>query len=210
MKKNHLVKQGGFSVIELLIVLVVIGILCSIAVLRLGGASVDLQRQRITREFKNNLERARFDSVKRRAATNAQMATITLNSATSFTAAMDYNEDGTLSPAETRSVDFTLGTGTEIVVTDTLNYPVTIRFNQRGQATAIDGGGNPVAPVFRICSNCSAASPDVSYLSISASGTVADTRTAPSALPTPVINANVSSTFNCYVLVNSNAACTQF
>lgn len=211
MRKNHLSEQGGFSTIELIIVLVVIGVLCGVAVLQLNGARNDLQRQKIVREFKTSLERARFDSVKRRAMTNADMSKVILNSATSFTERIDYNEDGTLSTAETRSVDFTQGSATQILVTDTLNYPVTISFNQRGHVTAIDGLGNSINPVFRICSNCTAASPDVSYISISPSGTVADTRTAPSALPTPVINGNISSNaLNCYVLVNTNAACVQF
>jgi hypothetical protein len=45
---------------------------------------------------------------------------------------------------------------TQIVVSDSLNYPVTILFNQRGHITATDGLNNPVNPVFTICSgNCS-------------------------------------------------------
>ena len=72
--------QSGFSIIELVIILAVISILMTIAVITFGGAKVDLQRQSIAREFKNYLERARFDSVKRRAAVMTDQASIVLTS----------------------------------------------------------------------------------------------------------------------------------
>lgn len=211
MKKTDRSRQVGFSLLELLIVLVIIGIMALLAVIQLRGARIDFQRQRITREFKNYLERGRFDSVRRRAATPAEMATITLNGPTSFSAAIDFDENGQLNAAETRLVDFSQRSDTQIFVTDTLNYPITIRFNQRGQAITRDALNNAVDPVFRICSNCTATSPDVSYISISATGTIADTRTAPSALPTPAVSNVSTPSLSCYVLiVNSNTACVNF
>jgi prepilin-type N-terminal cleavage/methylation domain-containing protein len=207
MRKCNLKSQRGVSLVEVLIVLVVLGILTTMAVLQLRGARTNLERQRIVREFKNYLERARFDSVKRRAVTNGEMATIVLNGPTSFSATMDFDESGTVAAGETRDVDFTRRSTTQILVSDTLNYPVTIRFDRRGHATAIDNGNTAVNPVFKICGDCSTGSNDVSFLSISASGTVADTRTAPGTLPTPPIT-NTNTLFNCYVLVmNTNSAC---
>ena len=67
MKIQKSSPQSGFSLIEVFIVLVIMGILTTLALLQLGTSRVDFQRQRISLEFKVYLERARFDSVKRRA-----------------------------------------------------------------------------------------------------------------------------------------------
>jgi prepilin-type N-terminal cleavage/methylation domain-containing protein len=204
--------QGGFSLFELLIVLVIIGIVTTFALVQLGSSKVDLQRQQISREFKIYLERARFDSVKRRAE-NPNRAAVTLNSATSFTVQLDFNEDGILQSNEIRVVDFTQRSNTRILVTDAFNYPVRVTFDRRGHVTTVDALGNNVDPVFTICSNCSAGSPDQSVISLSTTGTVAVTRNEvpPSSLPTPVIsNANVTP--NCYIYIaganaNVNTVC---
>jgi prepilin-type N-terminal cleavage/methylation domain-containing protein len=207
MQTRNFRKQRGFSLLELLIVLVVIGILSTLAVLQLRGARVDFERQRVVREFKNYLERGRFDSVKRRAVTNAEMATIVLTGPTAFTASMDFDESGTVLAAETRTIDFTQRSTTTISVTDTLSYPITIRFNRRGHPTVTDSTNTAINPVFRICSNCATGSPDISFISISPSGTVADTRTAPATLPAPTVT-SANNVLNCYILVmNANAAC---
>jgi type II secretory pathway pseudopilin PulG len=211
MKSIKYNPQGGFSLIEIFAVLVMIGVLTTLALLSFGRSKVDIERQAIAREFKIYLERARFDSVKRRAE-NSDMATVKLTSAKSFTAALDFNEDGILQSGEARTVDFTQKSSTQILVTDTLNYPVTISFDRRGQATTIDGLGNMVDPVFTICSNCTSASPDRSVISLSATGTVAVTRDEPdpAALPTPAVT-NANAAPNCYIYIpgaNANASTT--
>jgi prepilin-type N-terminal cleavage/methylation domain-containing protein len=205
MKCSSLKNQEGFSLIEIFIVLLIIGIITTFAVITFGSSKVDMQRQAITREFKVYLERARFDSVKRRAQ-DPDRATIKLISATQFTAALDLNEDGTIQPSEVRTIDFTQRTNTRILVTDTFNYPVTVSFDQRGHATAVDATNTAVSPVFTICSNCSAASPDRSVISISPTGTIAVTRNQadPTTFPTPSIS-NVNATPNCYVYYSANA-----
>jgi len=212
MKANERSPQGGFSLIEIFIVLVIIGVITTFALLTFGSSKVDLHRQAVAREFKIYLERARFDSVKRRAE-DPNRANLVLNSATSFTVQLDYNEDGELDANETRTVDFTQRSNTQILLTDTLNYPVTISFDRRGHVTTLDNGGDEVNPVFTICSDCSGGSPDQSVISISTTGTVAvsSTEPDPSALPTPAVtNTNVS--LNCYIYVpgvnaNVNTTC---
>lgn len=206
MKPNEPSPQGGFSLIELLIVLVLLSIISTFALLAFGSSKVDLNRQAVVREFKIYLERARFDSVKRRAE-DPNQASVTLNDATSFTVRLDYNEDGTLQPGETRTVDFSQRSNTQILVTDTLNYPVTISFNRRGHVTTIDGSDNEINPIFTVCTNCDDASPANSVISLSTTGTVSisSDQPDPSALPTPVVtNANVTP--NCYIYIaNANA-----
>ena len=219
MKIKNLYSQSGFSLIEVMIVVVLLGILSTIAILNLTSSKTDFQRQRIAREFKVYLERARFDSVKRRAqdtrADNTNdMANVTLESASSFTSLIDINGDGLLNTAtEKRRVNFSNLSDTEISVLDTkLNYPITIRFNQRGQVIAKDKSDKVVNPVvFTICSkNCSGPkqnNQDLTVISVSTSGTVAvlPNDSNPSPLPTPSITSSPPQ-FNCSVtLANSNS-----
>lgn len=217
MKEKKFSSQSGMSVIEILIVLTLLAVVATIAIMQLGRSEVDLQRQRIAREFKIYLERARFDSVKRRAVNENEMARVILNSPTSFTAITDLNQngkvlnsDGTIEDGDKRVINFTERSNTQIIVSDTLNYPVTIRFNQRGHITSKDNLGNDINAVFTICSNnCSDTSEDekeISVISVSTTGTVAVLKDGqdPSTLPTPSIT-NPSQVFNCYVLIgNSN------
>ena len=212
MRPNESDPQGGFSLIEVFIVLVIIAVVTTFALIAFGSSKTDLHRQAVSREFKVYLERARFDSVKRRAE-DPNRANVTLNSATSFTVQLDFNEDGVLQPTETRTVDFTQRSNTQILLTDTLNYPITISFDRRGHVTTMDSLGDEVDPVFTICSNCADASPDQSVISISTTGTVgiSTEEPDPSALPTPVTS-NSNASLNCYIYVpganaNVNTVC---
>lgn len=196
--------QGGFSLFELLIVLIIIGVLTTLALRQLGSSRVDFQRQRIVREFKIYLERARFDSVKRRAEASAERASVVLTNARSFTVSLDFDGDGVMRPEETRIVNFADRSDAIIQVDDDviLNYPVTIAFDRRGLVTATDANG-PITPLFTICSDCSDTSPDITRISISSSGTVAELRQGqdPQALPTPPpANVNNMPEMNCYIL----------
>jgi prepilin-type N-terminal cleavage/methylation domain-containing protein len=213
MKSVEKSPQKGFSIIELLIVIAILSVMTALALITFGSSKVDFERQAISREFKVFLERARFDSVKRRAAAPAEQANLVLTSPTSFTAQIDFNEDRVLAPAERRVVNFTQRSGTNIVVSDVgLAYPVTIRFNQRGHAVATDNLGAVIDPImFTICSGvgCSSTSPDRTVIALSPSGTVAVLRNgqSPSAVPTPAIG-NTNSTISCWVVVtNTNTAC---
>lgn len=206
--------QSGFSLMELLIVLLILGVLTALAIANFSGAKVDLERQAITREFKVYLERARFDSVKRRAALESEQANLVLNGPSSFTAQIDFDENRILSAAERRVVDFTQRARTQIVVSDAgLAYPITIRFNQRGQVSARDNAGAAVDPVvFTICSSddCSSTSPDRTVIALSSSGTVAvlNHGQPPSAPSAPAIS-NTSPALNCYVVIRSaNTNCS--
>ncbi len=61
---------------ELLIVLAIAAVLVTASVALFGRTTANIQRQNAARQFKNYLERARFDSIKRRANLPAQMANI--------------------------------------------------------------------------------------------------------------------------------------
>lgn len=205
MKFQTTSSQGGFSLFELLIVLLMIGVLTAVAVIQLGSSKVDLQRQRLAREFKIYLERARFDSVKRRPELESQKAKVVLNGPSTFTAHIDFDGDGSLLPAEFRRIDFLDRTTAEINVSDAWSYPVTVVFDRKGHVTTTDGTGTAVIPLFTICSDCTDGSPDVTRISVSSSGTVADLRQGqnPQALPTPVLGNTAIPLPNCFVLATN-------
>src|SRR5262249_5964927 len=74
----------GVTVTELLVVIVVITIIAGFALMQRGPANVQLMRQNVAQELKSEFERARFDSVKRRAADCVPQARVTLTP-TSYT-----------------------------------------------------------------------------------------------------------------------------
>lgn len=168
-------RQRGISLPEILIVLTILGILVALAVPSFTKADVQLQRQNIAQQLKTNFERARFDSIKRNAASN-QMAKVVINSATSFSTTLDLNSNGTLESNETRVTTLSAGSGAKIVGSN-LIFPITVTFNQRGQAEAINGVNAAITPSFVICGqNCTFATANETNsntLSISPTGTVA-------------------------------------
>ncbi len=222
MGNKNFSSERGLSVIELLIVLVVGAILVTVAITQFTSAKTDFQRQNIAREFKIYLERARFDSVKRRPANADDMSRIILSSPTSFTAVYDRNQNGTIlnaggtfEPGDRHQVDFTDRSTAQIMVSNTLNYPVTIRFDHRGQIVARDSAGNDIDAVFTICSrgNCSGGrrnTDDLTVIAVSPTGTIAVLAEGqtPGTLPTPAVS-GTPPRINCQILVtNTNVACS--
>lgn len=125
------------------------------------------------RELKVSLERARFDSVKRRAANVNQIANITINNTVSFNVTTDLNQNGTIDVEETREIDFA-GNGVNFVGNN-LNYPIIIRFDHHGFVTATNGIGTEITPNFTICKNCTVSTINAGNshsISVSPTGTV--------------------------------------
>lgn len=152
MQSSKFDSQSGKSLVELLVVLAIAAIIVTMAVTQLGASTDNLERQNITREFKVSLERARFDSVRRRASVCDNMARVTFNSATQYTLLTDLNQNGVLEPGtETRTFDFEKRGGIELVG-NSLVYPIVVRFDQRGSATTGECGSlSNNIPVFTFC-----------------------------------------------------------
>jgi len=207
MKNSESNTQGGFSIIELLIVLVVIGIIVTFAVAQFGASSASLERQNIAREFKVNLERARFDSVRRRATNCADMSRVEVTSPTSFRLISDQSQngtvlksDGTVDPADIRDVNFTNRSQVSIVG-NALVFPIVYRFDQRGDVST---GPCPIdatvaVPTTTFCNSpctfatATATNSNVVFVSDSGTATIMRGGTAvPTFDPPGVTNANVS------------------
>lgn len=168
-------KQKGISLLELLIVLVVVGVLVALAIPNFNRANTQFQRQNIARQLKIDFERARFDSVKRNAETFNEMAKLIINNPTSFSSVLDLNNNGTIETSEIHLTNISAA-GAKIVGGN-LIFPITVTFDRRGQARAINGSNAAITPTFVICGqDCTFATANQTNsntLSISPSGTVA-------------------------------------
>ena len=204
--------QSGKSIIEILIVLVVGAILLTTAVTRMGSAQSNMQRQNLASEFKVNLDRARFDSIKRRPSTLDTQAKVKILSATSYSVTTDLNQNGALETFESQAKDIS-GSNTVKIISSTESFPITIRFDWRGKAIAYNSTEQPVTmPNFYFCegTGCNAStatSSNANIITISPSGTVNLSKggsTVPTFLAPNISNVNTNSGINPLVKVNSS------
>ena len=175
MKTPFHIPQRGASIIELVIVLVIAGILVTFAVSRFGAATTNLHRQNLAREFKVNLERARFDSVKRRA-NGSSMAVVSIINETSYSVKTDLDQDGDLDPSEERIVDLAGTSGVRMILSAGVRAPVSISFDRKGHAIIEDYNGEPTDHVLFCDANCTeanATNSNSNAIYISPTGTVA-------------------------------------
>lgn len=202
-------KQEGFSLIELLVVIVILGIIVTLAVGGYNRSGNQFQRQSLAVQLKNNLERARFDAVKRRAASDNGFSSVVINQS-SFTLKSDSNQNGVVDLAESQTYSFEPGVAGQIV--SNFQYPVTVSFDRHGHAFAVDKNNTSINPVFTLCNkNCSGNSfntENASIISISQTGTVSITAggssTTSASNPTWVGNVNSNTGINPTVKVESN------
>ena len=166
--------QRGVTLVELLVVIVIIAVVCTFALMNRGSANEQFQRQNVARELKVAFERARFDSVKRRADGTVPQANIVI-SQTSFTLVTDANMDGDLADAND-SVTTDFG-GQSIIISNfsgntvaAITSPITVSFNQRGEPSVAGGG----SPTYMVC-NTDCSSPgndDANIVLVTPTGTV--------------------------------------
>lgn len=199
----------GFSLLELLIVIVIVGIVAVMAMTQFGRTDTRIQRQNIARELKIYLERARFDSVKRRATNQADMARVVITSGTAFNVTTDMNVNGTIDTADTRFMS--LNGRTDARITG-VTFPVTILFDHRGQAIALNSSLAEIPiPTFTICdAGCTTANADANnstVIAITPTGTIAmlNGGSALSNINIPNVT-SVSGNYNVSNLVYVNSA----
>lgn len=169
---NFNTSQAGVTLIELLVVLVIIGILVVFSVAQFGNANNQFKVRNVARELKISLERARFDSVKRRPYKIETMSRVVINSPTSFTLINDLNQNGILEASDERVVNFS-NSGINIATND-VAFPITIVFDRRGKISARDILGNEIDAEFVVCEDCTFTTMrDGDYLvSVSRTGTI--------------------------------------
>lgn len=133
----HRSGQAGISLVELLVVIVIIGIVASLALMQRGSANEQFQRQNASRELKTAFERARFDSVKRRADGGSVPLAYVFVEANQFTLFTDVNQDGDLADTGD-AVTTPLPPNISIAPRAGLSLPLTISFNRRGEPGVSD------------------------------------------------------------------------
>ena len=176
MTERYRDRQLGASVLELLIVLAVSAVLAGLAVSQFAGSRQNLTRQNVARAFKNSLERARFDSVKRRASSESTMATVTIMNATSYVITTDRNQNGSLEGADSQTIDLSGNSSVQILFPPGNVAPVSVAFDQRGHASIEDYNGNNVEYFLFCgegCTSSNANSSNSSVIYVSTTGTVA-------------------------------------
>jgi prepilin-type N-terminal cleavage/methylation domain-containing protein len=170
-KTNIFQNQKGVSLVELLVVIMIITIISTIALMQFGSSKNQFRRQNVAQELKTAFERARFDSVKRRAEeiigtpTIDTRAKVTVNT-NSFTLTVDKNGNGTIEQPDDDSVN---NFGSQnVTITDTagitMTSPVTVFYNKRGEVT--DNAGIPVNPIFIVCNGTCTSTPNSSNSNI--------------------------------------------
>ena len=202
----------GVSLVELLVVIVLIAILAAFAMMQRGSANEQLQRQNVARELKVALERARFDSVKRRAqhpgsATADTRARVVLT-ANSYTLVTDnnanadlVNDDGTFDSGD--AVTITISP-TIVIAGSGIALPVTVLFDHRGEVTTVSSSG--IDPNFLICNvDCSSPTNSNSNLVlVTPTGTVnllGGGSSVPTFSPPPITNVPVGTAISNTVVI---------
>jgi prepilin-type N-terminal cleavage/methylation domain-containing protein len=162
--------QSGVTLVELLVVIIIIVIVAALAMMQKGSANAVFQRQNVATQLKNAFERARFDSVKRRAQSSPDVrATVRVdsNSYTLTTYNVDSSGTATANPLATTTAGDVVIAGSGL-----LSLPFTVYYNQRGEA--VDSSGNSISPAFYVC-NASCSSPtdsNANLLIVTPTGTV--------------------------------------
>src|SRR5262249_13847240 len=90
MKKNTHSTRAGFSVVQLLITVAVIGIVMAMAFVGITKARAHIRRSNSAHQFAMYVERARADAVRRHATTTIQQV-----NTTTYTVNMDFSGSGT-------------------------------------------------------------------------------------------------------------------
>ena len=126
---------NGFSMLDLLIVVVLIALVSSLSLLSFQKSNKDLKLASATRTLSVYLEKARLDSLRRHGG-----ASINIDSATSYTVNIDFDGSGT---ATSRTITLPAGTSLSYtlppaaVTTDPFTTPITISYDWRGRSTNV-------------------------------------------------------------------------
>ena len=175
-------KESGFSLVELLVVIIIIGIVMTLAVLSRGNANEILERQNAAGELKVAFERARFDSVKRRADGVQPFPFASVEVRNNGFTLRTYTRDANSATATVHEIPKTFPSGVTVSHYSTGTLPMTITFNRRGETA----GGSPQ---FRITDQKTGSS---EIVLISPTGTVnlIPGSSTPDVFPTPALGAS--------------------
>lgn len=202
--------QSGKSLIEIIIVVVIITIVATFTVAQYGSSKNNLSRQNTAHKLKSSMERARFDSVKRRTTDAALQAKVVVNQSW-FAVITDANLNGTIDANDREVTKF--GDLNVSIAGQSMNFPVTLTYDERGNVVARGSDNALVNPIFYVCTgSCTAGTATAANSNIvlvSPAGTVnllAGNSTLPSFNNPSVTNVAADDDVNCLVAISS-ASC---
>jgi len=109
---------GGFSTIELVIVITILTIVTGFGVMGINSAKASIRLSGAAREYASYIERARLYSIRSHAETADERANVAINdSATSYNVSMDLDGDGVL---DTKTIP--LPTGVKFSTVETIGF----------------------------------------------------------------------------------------
>lgn len=204
--------QSGKSLIEVILVVVIVIIVATFTVAQYRSSREQFNRQNIARQLKISLERARFDSVKRRTFDEPTQAKVIVNNSW-FALMTDANGSGTIDASDREVTD--LGSLDISITGQNMAFPVTLSYNQRGNVEATGSDGAAVNPIFYICNGtCTSATitpVNSNIVLVSPAGTV-DLLAGNAPLPSfsnPVVSAVAGgSDINCLTAISSAGCVT--
>jgi type IV fimbrial biogenesis protein FimT len=136
-KNPNASSAAGFSLVELLLVITIIGVVASYAFLTFEKSTKGFKLAGATRTLSGYLEKARVDSVRRHGAASINGgASINLNSATSYTVNIDFGGVGvttarTITLPQGTSIRYSLPPANTII--DPSTTPITVTYDWRGR-----------------------------------------------------------------------------
>jgi type II secretory pathway pseudopilin PulG len=150
--------EAGVTLVEVLVVVVIVMILSLIPLLSVQSSKTVFERQNFARELKSALERARFDSVKRRASDPGIQARVMIRE-DGFDLITFAKPQGAASSStvlgevlESKGIESDAGVFANSASDFTGAFPLTIYFNERGEISATDGSGQIISnPSIVIC-----------------------------------------------------------
>ncbi|HJS51561.1 MAG TPA: prepilin-type N-terminal cleavage/methylation domain-containing protein [Pyrinomonadaceae bacterium] len=159
-------RQDGMTVVEVLVVVIIIAVIAAFAIMQKGSANEQFQRQNVAHELKVAFERARFDSVKRRAE-GAGPAEVFIE-----TDRFTLRTDSDLSTDGLESTVTALPPNISIAIFEGVTGDVTVAFDKRGETTTTGA----TTPAFLVCNGTCTANDDSpansNIVLITATGTV--------------------------------------
>jgi Tfp pilus assembly protein FimT len=136
-KQSNSNRHDGFATVDFLIVAVIILIVVSYAFTTLIHAQRAHTREGAAQQFSSYLERARSDSMRRRATDVKQMGEVTILNQQFYSVRIDEDGDGALDIPRVVNLQ-------EQQLTVDGPYPRSFRFDRAGKS--VDNTGNPVQP----------------------------------------------------------------
>ena len=137
--------SAGFSIFELLIVVLMVTVITGYAIMRFRSSQVAIARVNAAQEFVAYLEQARLDSNHRQTNNVNQMACVTVVDGKTYSYIIDANSDGRLDPPK----QVILPTANNLRIKGP--FPKTFRYDWLGRIVDLDN--NVVTPPLVVFTN---------------------------------------------------------